>query len=196
MAVSLSKGQTVDLSKAKPGLRRVMMGLGWDAAKPKGFLAGLFGGGGGNIDLDASCVVLDASGRAIDVVWFRQLVGADGAVRHGGDNLTGEGDGDDETITVDLERLPAAATTLAFTVNSFRGQTFDAVENASCRLVDVDGNQELCRYDLAGTGTHTGVVMAVVRRVGGTWTMRAVGEPADGRTAQDMVGACARHAAA
>ena len=194
MAVSLSKGQVIDLNKTKSGLQTVTMGLGWDAAKPKGLLGRMFSRKSDAIDLDASCIVLDVARKALDIVWFRQLEGLHGTIRHSGDNLTGDGEGDDESISVDLARLPQEAVTLAFTVNSFRGQTFDEVENAYCRLVDGSDGKEICRYDLAGRGRHTGVVMAVVVKVRGTWTLRAVGEPADGRTAADMVGACARHA--
>lgn len=194
MAVSLSKGQAIDLGKVKPGLQKITMGLGWDAAKPKSLLGKMFSRKPDAIDLDASCIVLNAGRKALDIVWFRQLEGLQGAIRHSGDNLTGDGDGDDESISLDLTRLPEEATTLAFTVNSFRGQTFDEVENAYCRLVDGTDGKEICRYDLAGRGRHTGVVMAVVVKVRGAWTLRAVGEPANGRTAADMVDACARHA--
>ena len=134
MAISLSKGQTISLAKESAGLSKIHMGLGWDPVKKKvGFLASLLGGGGGgggDIDLDASCLMFDQAKQLVDIVWFRQLKSKDGAVTHTGDNLTGEGDGDDESIIVDLDRLPAGVQTLVFTVNSFRGQTFDEVENA------------------------------------------------------------------
>ena len=113
------------------------MGLGWDpvqkAKASGGFLSRVFGGGDSgsdSIDLDASCILMDANKAAIDVVWFRQLQSKDGSIKHSGDNLTGEGDGDDETIHVNLERLPAAVKYLAFTVNSFRGQTCDEIIRA------------------------------------------------------------------
>lgn len=189
--ISLSKGQVVDLSKQAKGLRTVTMGLGWDAAKPKGFLSGLFGGGGaGNIDLDASCLVFDARKGLLETVWFRQLQSRDGLIRHSGDNLTGDGDGDDETISVDLAKLSPDVAALVFTVNSFRGQTFDQVDNASCRLVDQDG-KEVCNFALAEKGRHTGVVMATVTRNGAGWSMKAVGLPADGRTVHDLASVAA-----
>lgn len=195
MAISLSKGQTISLAKETAGLSKVRMGLGWDPVKKKGgFLASLLGGGGGgDIDLDASCLVFDGSKSLLDVVWFRQLKSNDGAIVHSGDNLTGEGEGDDESITVDLTRLPAAAQTLVFTVNSFRGQTFNEVENAFCRLVDERANKEIARFTLTDQGAHTGVVMAVVSRASGEWTMKAIGTPANGRTAQDLASAATAH---
>ena len=194
MAISLSKGQTISLAKESAGLSKVRMGLGWDPVKKKGgFLSGLLGGGGGDIDLDASCLMFDEGNTLVDIVWFRQLKSKDGAVVHSGDNLTGEGEGDDETIAVDLERLPAGVRTLVFTVNSFRGQSFNEVENAFCRLLDERAGSEIARYTLAEQGAHTGVVMAVVSRASGEWTMKAVGQPANGRTAQDLAGAALAH---
>lgn len=187
MAISLSKGQSIDLSKHSQGLARVRMGLGWDPVKKGGLLGGLFGGGKQEIDLDASCILFDAQGNKVDEVWFRQLNSRDGAIRHSGDNLTGEGAGDDESIAVDLSRLPANVVSLVFTVNSFRGQTFAEVDNAFCRLIDESNGQEICRFDLKERGSHTGAVMAVVSRASGPWTMKAVGNPASGRTFQDLV---------
>ncbi len=186
MAVSLSKGQKIDLMKQAPGLTRVRMGLGWDPIKKGGLLGKLFGGGSDAIDLDASCLMYDDSRQLVDTVWFRQLKSADGSINHSGDNLTGEGDGDDETIAVDLGRLPARISALVFTVNSFRGQTFNEVENAACRLVDESSGAEIARFDLREKGAHTGVIMAVLSRNGGTWTMKAIGKPAGGRTANEM----------
>ncbi|WP_349368107.1 TerD family protein [Salinarimonas sp.] len=194
MAISLSKGQTISLAKESAGLSKVRMGLGWDPVKKKGgFLSGLLGGGGGDIDLDASCLMFDQGKQLTDIVWFRQLKSNDGAIVHSGDNLTGEGEGDDETIAVDLDRLPAAVQTLVFTVNSFRGQSFNEVENAFCRLVDERAGKEIARYTLTEQGAHTGVVMAVVSRASGEWTMKAIGAPATGRTAQDLAGAALAH---
>lgn len=195
MAVSLSKGQTISLEKAGSGLTRLHLGLGWDPVqKKKGFLSGLLGGGGGgDIDLDASCIVYDTNKSVIDVVWFRQLRSSDSSIVHSGDNLTGAGDGDDEVIKVDVAALNAAAQHLVFLVSSFRGQTFDEVENAFCRILDDTNQAELCRYTLAEKGRHTGVVMGVMSRSGKGWSFKAVGEPADGRTAEDMSAAAARY---
>ncbi len=192
MAVSLSKGQRISLEKAGGGgLSKVRMGLGWDpvqAPKKKGFLGGLFGGGGAeDIDLDASCLLLDAQKNLLDVVWFRQLQSRDGSIKHSGDNLTGEGGGDDEIIFVDLGGLPANVAHLAFTVCSFRGQTFNEVEGAFCRLVDDSNNTELAKFNLSEKGAHTGVVMAIVSRDGAGWQMKAVGTPTAGAVANDMM---------
>lgn len=183
--VSLSKNQTISLSKQAPALNQLMFGLGWDPIKKKGFLGGLFGGGS-SIDLDASCVLLDAKGNQIDVVYFGKLKSTCKSVIHSGDNLTGEGDGDDETIMVELNKLPSNVEYLAFTVNSFRGQTFNEVENAFCRVVDQATKKELANYKLAEQGSHTGVVIASLRRQNGEWNFTAHGTPCSGRTIQDM----------
>lgn len=186
MSVSLSKGQKVSLSKDGATLTRIFMGLGWDVAKAGGFLGGLFGGDG-DIDLDASCLVFDESGQLMDQIWFRQLKGMNGAVVHTGDNLTGAGDGDDESIKVDLSRLPGNVKSLVFTVNSFRGQTFDKVANAYCRVVDDVSNKELAKFILSESGSHTGMVMAKIYRHSGEWKIHAIGEKTSGRTFQDMM---------
>lgn len=191
--VSLTKGQSIRLEKSSGGsLSRVTMGLGWDVRKTKGFL-GMFGGGGGDIDLDASCLLFDPRGTMVDSVWFRQLRSADGSIVHTGDNRTGAGDGDDEQIVVDLQALPEAVQTLVFTVNSFTGDTFDRIENAYCRLVDATTNQEIARYDLTGAGSHTGQVMARIARSGGGWDMKAIGDRTTGRTFHDMMPAIQAH---
>jgi tellurium resistance protein TerZ len=191
MGISLSKGQTINLSKdSGSGLTKVFMGLGWDPVEQKkgGFLGGIFGGGGGggDIDLDASVIMLDAGKQVIDTVSFSQLKSKDGSIKHGGDNLTGQGDGDDEVIYVDLTKLPSNATHLVFTVNSFRGQTFNEVENAFARLVDDTNDKELCRYTLTEQGQHTGVVMASMSKSSDGWHMTAHGKPCQGRTVKDI----------
>lgn len=188
--VSLQKGQSVRLEKSGGGaLTRVSMGLGWDVRKAKGLL-GMFGGGGGaGIDLDASCLLFDVDRKLLDQVWFRQLTSRDGSIVHSGDNRTGAGDGDDETINVDLTRLPAGVRSLVFTVNSFQGDSFDRIENAYCRLVDATAGKEMARYDLSGSGPHTGQVMAKLTRSGDGWEMKALGDRTTGRTFQDMMGA-------
>lgn len=187
MSVSLSKGQKVSLSKDGASLTRIFMGLGWDVTKKGGFLGGLLGGGGQDIDLDASCLVFDDSGKLIDQIWFRQLKGMSGAIVHTGDNLTGAGDGDDEVIKVDLAKLPATVKALVFTVNSFRGQGFDKVANATCRLVDDLSGKELARFTLSEAGSHTGLVMAKLYLHNGEWKIHAIGEKTNGRTFHDML---------
>jgi len=191
LSVNLSKGQRVSLSKAGGGtLTRVRMGLGWDAVKKRG----LFGGSKSqSIDLDASCLIFDSAGRLVDQVWFSQLQSKDGAIVHTGDNRTGAGDGDDESIIVELEKVPGSVTTLVFTVNSFTGQDFSQIENAYCRLVDETNGVELARYELSGSGQHTAQVMAKVTRDGSGWSMTAIGGITSGRTIHDLLPAVAAH---
>jgi tellurium resistance protein TerZ len=192
MSISLQKGQKVSLTKpgGGGGLSRVKMGLGWDAIARKG----LFGRSKAqSIDLDASCLLFDASGNLADAVWFRQLRSKDGSVLHTGDNLTGEGEGDDEVINVDLTAVPANVTQLVFTVNSFTGQDFSQIENAFCRLVDEATGQEIARYDLSGSGAHNAQIMAKVSREGDGWAMTAIGATATGRTFQHLLPAVSAH---
>ncbi|WP_447646829.1 TerD family protein [Nocardioides zeae] len=169
--MSLQKGQRVRLTKdGGQKLTQVRMGLGWDPIR-KG---GLFGSREVEIDLDAS-VVLFASGQPVDLAFYNNLSTRDGSVRHLGDNRTGEGDGDDETIVVDLTRVPVHVDTLVFIVTSYAGQTFQQVQNAFCRLIDhADG--ELARYTLTGGLPVTGMVMAKVYREGGDWKLQAIGD--------------------
>lgn len=185
MSVSLSKGQTVSLKKSDGAtLTHVRMGLGWDAFKKKGLFGGLKAQ---SIDLDASAVLYDAQRNVVDQVWFQQLASRDGSVQHSGDNLTGDGDGDDESIAVQLDRLPSNVHTLVFLVNSFTGQNFSQIENAFCRLVDETTGAEIARYDLTGSGMHTAQVMAKVSRDGAGWSMTAIGQIANGRTFKDLL---------
>jgi tellurium resistance protein TerZ len=188
MALNLSKGETLSLAKAAPNLSNVIMGLGWDVVKKKaGFLGGLLGGAPASIDLDASCLLFDAQGNAVDAVWFRQLQSKDGSIQHTGDNRTGAGDGDDEQIRVDLSRVPANVKTLIFTVNSFTGQTFEQVANAYCRLVNAQTSAEIARFNLSGQGRHTAQVMAKLVRQGNGWDMKALGDIANGQTFQQLM---------
>jgi tellurium resistance protein TerZ len=189
MSVSLSKGQKVSLAKRDGGsLTRVRMGLGWDAVKKKGLFGGLKNQ---SIDLDASALLFDGSGNLVDQVWFQQLRSKDGAVQHTGDNLTGAGEGDDESIRVDLAGLDPAVATIVFTVNSFTGQDFSQIENAFCRLIDETTETEIARYDLSGSGRHNAQIMAKVTRDGAGWSMTALGIPATGRTFRDLLPALA-----
>ncbi len=191
MAISLSKGQTISLKKESSGLKKVHMGVGWDPVAPKGFFAKLTGPK--DIDLDASLITFDAAKQPTGIVYFGQLQSADGAILHTGDNLTGDGDGDDEVIKVDLERLDPKVETLVFFVNSYQGQTFNEVDNAFCRVLDDDTQKELCRFTLTDQGAHTGVVMAVMSRNGGDWQLKAIGMPGVGRTADQLVPDALRH---
>lgn len=171
--VNLTKGQRVSLRKdGGVALTQIRMGLGWDPIKK-----GMFGNRTPDVDLDASAVLF-AEHQPVDTCYFGQLASKDGSIRHQGDNLTGEGDGDDEVINVDLTRIPAYVTTVIFIVTSYRGHTFDQLSNAFCRLVDATTGAELARYTLQGAGLRcTGMVMAKFMRVGAEWKMQAIGEP-------------------
>jgi stress response protein SCP2 len=185
--ISLVKGARVSLVKrGAPPLAHVTVGLGWDPAS-----------GRRNIDLDASVIAYDQTGRKLEIVWFMHLKEFGGALRHAGDNLTGKGDGDDEQIHVDLPGLPPAVTSLVVTITSFKGQKFTEVANAYCRLVDADTGQELVRYNLSEAQPASAVIMAMLRRTAaGTWEMRAIGEFHDAKTVKKLVDPGARHAAA
>nr|WP_241844529.1 TerD family protein [Kitasatospora sp. CB01950] len=176
--VNLVKGGSVSLEKAgKPYLASVRMGLGWEPANR-----------GRGIDLDASVIAFDAKREKVDTAWFMKLSVFNGAIAHSGDNLTGKGGGDDESITVHLEGLPAEVCGLVFVVNSFSGQKFTDVKNAYCRLVDAATGEELVRFDLTQAEPRTGVAMCkLVRQFSGEWVMTALGEYVDAKTARSMV---------
>ncbi|MDQ1663636.1 MAG: tellurium resistance protein TerZ [Blastococcus sp.] len=190
--VNLSKGQTVSLEKQGGGsLTRVRMGLGWDAKKKKGLFGGMKEQA---IDLDASALLFDSSGRLVDQVWFQQLRSKDGSVQHTGDNRTGAGEGDDESIVVDLQSVPGNIAQIVFVVNSFTGENFSQIENAFCRLVDSTAHDtELARYSLTGSGSHNSQVMAKVARAGQGWAMTAIGAIANGRTFKDLLPTVTQH---
>ncbi|WP_367136128.1 MULTISPECIES: TerD family protein [Streptomyces] len=176
--VSLRKNQTVSLVKGgRPLTESVKMGLGWEPAW-----------GGRAIDLDASVIAYGPDRNMIDACYFGKLHILGGAVQHSGDNLTGEGSGDDETITVHMGGLPPEVTGLVFTVSSFNGQKFSEVAKAYCRLLDARTGEELVRFDLTGAEPKTGVLMAkFVRQYSGEWEMTALGEFVKSRTVRDLV---------
>ncbi|MFE6981601.1 TerD family protein [Streptomyces griseus] len=176
--VSLQKNQTVSLVKGgAPLLSRVRMGLGWEPAFR-----------GKDIDLDASVIAYGPNRNHLDSCYFGKLTILNGAIKHSGDNLTGEGAGDDETIVVDLGRIPAEATGLVFTVNSFTGQKFNEVAKAYCRLIDDASGEELVRFDLTGAEPQTGVMMAkLIKQFTGEWEMTAMGDFVKSRTVRGMV---------
>ncbi|MEW1904062.1 MULTISPECIES: TerD family protein [unclassified Streptomyces] len=176
--VSLQKNQTVSLVKGgRPLLSQVKMGLGWEPAYR-----------GKDIDLDASVIAYGPQRNHLDSCYFGKLAILNGSVKHSGDNLTGEGAGDDEVITVDLGRLPAEVSGLVFTVNSFSGQKFTEVAKAYCRLLDAATGEELVRFDLTTAEPQTGVMMAkLIRQFSGEWEMTAMGEFVKSRTVRGMV---------
>jgi tellurium resistance protein TerZ len=186
MAVNLQKGQKISLDKeAGVKLSKIIMGLGWDPVKTKGFLG--FGSKTQEVDLDASCILFDEQGNQFDAAWFRQLKSKDGSVVHNGDNRTGAGDGDDEQISVDLTRVPANVKSLVFTVNSFTGQNFSQIENATCRIINAANNQEVARFNLSTLGAHNAQIMAKLYRHGDEWKMHAIGEIGNGRTFDELM---------
>ncbi|MFD0627861.1 TerD family protein [Streptomyces sanglieri] len=176
--VSLQKNQTVSLVKGgRPLLSQVKMGLGWEPAFR-----------GKDIDLDASVIAYGPNRNHLDSCYFGKLSILNGAIKHSGDNLTGEGAGDDEVIVVDLGRIPAEATGLVFTVNSFTGQKFTEVAKAYCRLIDATTGEELVRFDLTGAEPQTGVMMAkLIKQFSGEWEMTAMGDFVKSRTVRGMV---------
>ncbi len=176
--VSLTKGGSVSLIKnGRALLTSVRMGLGWEPAQR-----------GRDIDLDASVVAYDSRRRELDKVWFMHLHAFNAAIQHAGDNLTGDGAGDDEAITVHLQSLPEQVTGLVFTVNSFSGQRFTEVANAYCRLLDATTGAELVRFDLTHAEPHTGVLMCkLVRMTTGEWVMTALEQYVDAKTVRGMV---------
>ncbi|MFD3948181.1 TerD family protein [Streptomyces sp. NPDC058579] len=176
--VTLQKNQTVSLVKGgRPLLTQVKMGLGWEPAYR-----------GKDIDLDASVIAYGPQRNHLDSCYFGKLSILNGSVKHSGDNLTGEGAGDDEVIVVDLGRLPADATGLVFTVNSFTGQKFTEVAKAYCRLIDAATGEELVRFDLTTAEPQTGVMMAkLIKQFSGEWEMTAMGEFVKSRTVRGMV---------
>ncbi|GGW63246.1 transport-associated protein [Streptomyces xantholiticus] len=176
--VSLQKNQTVSLVKGgRPLLSQVKMGLGWEPAFR-----------GKDIDLDASVIAYGPSRNHLDSCYFGKLSILGGSIKHSGDNLTGEGAGDDEVIVVDLGRLPADTTGLVFTVNSFSGQKFTEVAKAYCRLMDATTGEELVRFDLTSAEPQTGVMMAkLIKQFSGEWEMTAMGDFVKSRTVRGMV---------
>ena len=174
MAVNLTKGQKVDLTKGNPGLTQIMVGLGWDTNRYDG---------GYDFDLDATAFLLGANGKVssdADFVFYGNLKHASGGVEHMGDNLTGEGEGDDEQIFVDLSKVPASVDRIAFTVTIYehdvRRQNFGQVSNAFIRIVDNSSGTELIRYDLGEDfSIETAVVVGELYRNNGEWKFNAIG---------------------
>ncbi len=189
MAVSLQKGQKVSLKKSDgKKLSRLMVGLGWDSAKKSagqqsgGFFSRLFSSGPENIDCDASVFVCQ-DGKYVDrddLVYFGNLEHRSGAIKHMGDNLTGDGEGDDEQIFVDLENMPQRYDKLIFVVNIYkavdRKQHFGMIKNAYIRIIDADSHEELCRFNLSDDYTDMlSMIAGEVYRYKGEWKFNAVG---------------------
>lgn len=170
---NLVKGQKVELTKTNKGLKEIIVGLGWDVNKYDG----------DNFDLDASAFLLGSNGKVKssgDFIYFNNLKHSTGAVKHMGDNLTGNGDGDDEQIIVDLEKIPMDIDKIAFTVTIYdaenRMQNFGMVSNAFIRMVNKDNNEEMIRYDLGEDySTETAMVLGELYRHNGEWKFNAIG---------------------
>ncbi len=186
MSVSLKKGQKVSLSKSAPsGLSKVMVGLGWDPVKPKGggLLSLIFGSSEPNFDCDASVFLL-SNGKLRgnkDIVYYGNLRHSSGAVEHKGDNLTGGGEGDDEEIFIDFNKLPPAYDRLIVVVNIYqaksRNQHFGMIKNAFIRIVDVKKMQEMCRFDLSDDYSGmTAMIFGELYKENGEWQFSATGE--------------------
>lgn len=219
MAINLTKNERISLTKDVPGLKNVMVGLGWDPVatiteevivhKKKGMLGKLFGGGnqetetryvqkkGPKIDCDAFAVLLTGKHQSImeDTVYFSNLNHRSGAVKHSGDNLTGDGDGDDERITINLERLPEQYQKIVIGVNIFsalsRNQSFGQIENAFIRLVNMDTNEEICRYNLSKSSEYNeaiAMLMGKLVRTHSGWDFIALGRPSMAKSIPEIAG--------
>lgn len=177
MAISLSKGQKIDLTKGNPELNELIVGLGWDPQESKGFLGF---GGGSSIDCDASVIVLGENDKLVDTVYYGSLKSKDGAVKHSGDNLTGDGDGDDEQIMVNLGNVSESVQKLIFVVNIYqahaRKQDFGKVKNAYIRIVNKKNNEELVRFNLTDDYQGlTSLITGELYRHNGEWKFNAIG---------------------
>lgn len=171
--VALAEGKCVFFSlrdHSGVALDHVSMGLGWDPARRRRW----FSAPVDDIDLNAAALLF-AGAQIVDVVYHQQLASADGSVRHLGDSMTGEGDGDNEVILVDLTRTPPELTTIFFIVTSYTGHSFDEIDNAFCRLVDSATGTEVARYELSGNQSHTGLVMGKMFRTNGDWQFETIG---------------------
>ena len=174
MAISLQKGGNVNLSKEAPGLTNMVVGLGWDTRATDGAA----------FDLDGAIFLLDAQGKVrsdADFVFYNNLKSTDGSVVHSGDNTTGAGDGDDETVTIDLSKVPADVdkVILAVTIHDAeaRKQNFGMVSKAFIRCVNASGNAEIARYDLSEDGsTEAAMIFGEVYRAGADWKFKAIGQ--------------------
>jgi stress response protein SCP2 len=199
MAISLQKGQRVDLTKGNPGLSKIMVGLGWDPVQSSGgggLFGSIFGGGSApNVDCDASVIMLGANDKLQnnkDVIYFGNLRSNDGSVQHSGDNLTGDGDGDDEQIMIDLSRVPSNIQKLVFVVNIYdcvkRKQHFGMIKNAFIRVVNPSNNQELIHYNLSDNYSGlTCLVTGEIYRHGNDWKFAAIGSGTTAASLSEVV---------
>lgn len=201
MAIQLQKGQKIDLTKGAAGLSKLLIGLGWDEAQKSGggFFSNMFGGSGGSadIDCDASVIMLKNDGSRHEVVYFGHLRSSCGSVVHTGDNLTGEGDGDDEQIIVELNRVPSEVSKLVFVVNIYdcvrRKQDFGLVRNAFIRVDNADTRQVLARYDLTEDyAGKTALIVGEIYRYQNEWKFGAIGQGTNDASISELVQRIAR----
>ena len=195
MSVNLQKGQKISLVKpGEPGLKRIMVGLGWDEVEQK---RGWFAPKPQDIDCDASVILCGADGRIISndiktcCVYFGNLVHSSGAIVHQGDNLTGAGDGDDDQILVELPKLGTAYSKIVFVVNIYqamqRKQQFGMIKNAFIRLVDAEKGVELCRYNLSENyDGKTAMIFGEIYLYNGEWKFNAIGEPTNDNSISEL----------
>lgn len=178
MAVSLSKGGNISLDKEEPGVKKVIVGLGWDARATDG----------ADFDLDASCFMLGSNGKVrsdADFIFYNQMTSSDGSIQHMGDNRTGAGEGDDEQIKVDLFKVPADVSKLVIAVTIHeadkRHQNFGQVSNAFIRIVNAETDKEIARFDLSeDASTNTAMIFGELYRHNNEWKFKAVGQGYDG----------------
>ncbi len=191
MAISLAKGQKIDLTKGNAGLTSLLVGLGWDPVAKKGF----FGKKTPDIDCDASVIMLNQQGkieRNEDVIYFGNMNSSCGSVHHTGDNLTGAGDGDDEQILVDLNKVPDRIHRLLFIVNIYRcvekKQDFGMIENAFIRIVDKSNQSELAHFNLTENyGGLTALMPGEIYRHNGEWKFSAIGQATNDVSIKEIV---------
>jgi stress response protein SCP2 len=196
MAIVLQKGQRIDLTKGNPGLQQIMVGLGWDPVQKKsgGLLGGLFGGGSANFDIDASVLMLqdDKLTSNNDLIYFGNLKSQCGSIVHTGDNITGEGEGDDEQVKIDLKRVPSRINKLVFVVNIYdcvsRKQDFGSVQNAFIRVVNASTNEEMLKFNLTDNyAGSTSLIVAEIYRHNDEWKFGALGTGTKDTALKDIV---------
>jgi len=174
MAISLQKGGNVNLNKEAPGLKKLVVGLGWDPRATDGK----------EFDLDGSVFLLNATGKArsdADFIFYNNLKSADGSVAHSGDNRSGQGDGDDETVTVDLDKVPADVDKISVCVTihdaAARNQNFGMVSKAFIRCINGGDNKEIARFDLSeDSSVETAMIFGEIYRAGAEWKFKAIGQ--------------------
>ncbi len=196
MSINLQKGQKIDLTKGSDGLKHIMVGLGWDEAQQGnsggGFLGRLFSSKPHDIDCDASAILCDNDGKFMDLVYYRNLRLSNGSIVHQGDNLTGAGDGDDEQIMVDLSKISPGVRKIVFVVNIYdaanRKQHFGMIQNAFIRLVDMDKNNEICRFNLSENyyGME-GLIVGEIYKRDNEWEFNAIGQPVQSASHVDKI---------